>query len=97
VTYSLDIATYREQMLAAIKATAPTLSITRTGNELQISWPDPGVAYNLQATSSFSPSSWAVINPPLTTTNGQIVATVPVSTGMRFFRLQSAASPGAEN
>src|SRR5262249_32646640 len=45
-TFSLDIATYRDQIMATIQATVPTLSIARVGDNMKISWPDTGVAYS---------------------------------------------------
>jgi hypothetical protein len=86
-TYSLDIATYRNQIQATIQGTVPTLSIARVGDNMKISWPDTGLAYSLQATTTFSPANWAVITPSEIVTNGQIVATVPMTTSTRFFRL----------
>ena len=86
-TYSVDIATYRNQIQAIIQGTVPTLAVVRGGNNLQISWPDTGVAYSLQATTSLSPANWAVITPSETVTNGQVVATVPMTTSTRCFRL----------
>jgi hypothetical protein len=87
-TYSADIATYRPQILSFLQSTIPSLSIAANGTNMQVSWLDTGVNYNLQATTSISSPNWSVLSPSLTTTNGQICAILPASTGSRFFRLQ---------
>jgi hypothetical protein len=88
LTFALDVATYRDQILAILQATPVTLSITPAGSEVQICWTDTGATYNLEATDSIPPSSWTVLAPALSSTNGQICALLPATNRARFFRLQ---------
>ena len=88
-TFSADIATYRIQIAAVIAATPPVLSIGRSGTNLMVCWPDSGVTYNLFANSNLFTTSWTMLNPSLTLTNGQFCAVLPRTNSVRFFRLKS--------
>jgi trypsin len=87
LTFALDITTYRQQILAVIQATPVTLSITQTGSEVEIRWMDTGVTYNLEATDDLPPSSWTLLSPSLSSTNGEIRALLSPTNSARFFRL----------
>jgi hypothetical protein len=87
-TYAVDLATYRDQIVLWIEATIPSLSIARVGTNVSLSWPDTGVTYNLEATPSFSPENWTTLSPPVFSTNGQMVAVLPLTGNTRYFRLQ---------
>ena len=87
-TLSADIATYRPQIFAWRASTPPPMMITKSGTNVLVSWPDIGVTYNLQATTSLNPTSWSTITPSESSTNGQIYAVLPASGAQRFLRLQ---------
>jgi hypothetical protein len=87
-TLSADIATYGPQVAAWRASTAPPMTITRSGTNALLCWPDIGVAYNLQAGTSLAPTNWTTITPSVSSTNGQICAELPASGVARFFRLQ---------
>jgi hypothetical protein len=87
-TLSADIATYGPQVAAWRASTPPPMTITKSGTNAMVCWPDIGVAYNLQATASLAPPSWTPITPSESSTNGQICAVLPASGADRFFRLQ---------
>ena len=87
-TLSADIATYGPQVAAWRASTSPPMTITRSGTNTMVCWPDIGVAYKLQATTSLSPTNWTTIAPSTSSTNGQVCAVLPASGQERFFRLQ---------
>lgn len=87
-TLSADIATYGPQVAAWRASTSPPLTITRSGTNAMLCWPDIGISYILEATASLNPTNWTTLTPSLTTTNGQICAVLPTSGAARFFRLQ---------
>jgi len=88
-TFALDIPSYRDQIVTVIQSTIPSLSIVPSGTNVQISWPDTGVTYTLEATPSLSPETWTPLSPPLSETYGQFSALVPMADDRRFFRLHS--------
>jgi len=58
------------QIATTIGLTAPTLSFTRTGNSLLLTW---GAGFKLQSTPTFSPANWTDVpnaTPPYTATIG---------------------------
>jgi hypothetical protein len=66
------------------------LTITPSGPNLVLSWPDqPGVV--VQSTTSLMPASWrAVTSPTPTVTNGVASLTLPIGTQSAFYRLSEA-------
>ena len=70
---------------------APLLSVTRSGNDVIISWPDPSTGFSLEETSALAnPSSstiWtATPTPPVVVDeNQQVTVTAPV--GHKYYRL----------
>ena len=87
LTYAMDIATYRDQIVAWMASSPVTLTIVPAGTNLQVCWLDNGVSYNLEATASLSQPNWATLTPTLSSTNGQICAVIPETANGRFFRL----------
>ena len=88
-TYMADIATYRSEILAVLAAQpVPNLSVSHSGSNALICWPDMGVAYNLQAASSPIASTWSTVSQTPFSTNGLVCVQVPDSSGWQFFRLQ---------
>ena len=90
LTYAADMATYGPQVTAILASTLPALTISRAGTNVQVCWPDTGIAYTLEATASFTPPAWNGITPAptLTLTNGQYCALLPATNSSRFFRLK---------
>jgi len=87
LTFAVDIATYRDQIVSILEATPVALSIVQTGSEVELRWLDTGASYNLEATDTVPPSNWTTLSPGLSTTNGEIRALLPATTNPRFFRL----------
>jgi hypothetical protein len=88
-TYAADIATYRNEIYAVLSAGAvPPLTITRSGGNSRLTWPDMGVPYVLQASGSLVNPNWVTLSESQASTNGQIFAFVPDSGSFRLFRLQ---------
>jgi hypothetical protein len=88
-TYAADIATYRNEIYAVLSGGAvPPLTITRSGGDSRLAWPDMGVPYVPQASGSLANPSWMTLSQSQASTNGQIVVFVPDSGSSRLFRLQ---------
>jgi len=87
-TYSANIATYRNQLLALMGLSAqPTLSIATSGTNVVVCWPDSGAGFNLEATPILSPAAWTTVAQNLSSTNGQGCILLPMTSSPRFFRL----------
>ena len=71
----------------------PALSVSANSNSALISWPGALSGYALETTTNFL--DWAVFPGSPVATNGQYVATDPVSDA-RFYRLRSPFSPDFE-
>jgi hypothetical protein len=62
-------------------AANPTLSATKAGDTVTLSWPTNYTGFTLQSSTNVSPTSWSSV----TTTNNSLTLTNPVS--HMFFRL----------
>jgi hypothetical protein len=87
-TYAAQISTYRSQILAWLGSIPPTLSVTKSGNAVNVCWPDPGLAYTLQTTATLVRTAWSTVIQPQVTSNGMICVSVPTTNSASFFRLQ---------
>jgi hypothetical protein len=71
---------------------APRLTVTRSGNSVIISWPDPSTDYELQETSALvTPSSATVWNNnggTVNVSNGEKQITITAPVGNKYFRLR---------
>lgn len=71
---------------------APRLKVTRSGNDVLISWPDPSTDFVLQVAGSLAtPSSstiWNTSGTQVSTNNGEKQITISAPVGNRYFRLQ---------
>lgn len=70
---------------------APTLKVTRSGNTVIISWPDPSTGFGLQEAAAVSSPpntiSWGNYGGNIPVQNGEKTVTFTQPTGNRFFRL----------
>jgi hypothetical protein len=65
---------------------APSLTISRSGSDVVLSWPAPATGYVLQGTPFLSPAPWTTI--PGATLNGNTYSlTESASTGNKYYRL----------
>jgi hypothetical protein len=62
----------------------PTLSVSRAGNQLTLSWPTPGFLLQ-ENTSLTNPAGWSNVSGGSTS---PVIVTIP-STGMKFYRLKN--------
>ena len=62
---------------------SPSLSATRSGNQLTITWPADATGYTLESSISMTGGSWQ----PVPGVVGNSV-TVPIGTGNSFYRLK---------
>jgi hypothetical protein len=66
----------------------PTVSILRSGSDLNVSWPAFYGGFELQETPDVvNTSNWSNANHPLSTNGATISTTVPLSATNQFFRL----------
>jgi hypothetical protein len=65
----------------------PTLAISSAGSNVVLSWPSAAAAFSLTTTPDLT-VNWSDVAGVLTTNNGNISATVPISTNQAFYRLQ---------
>jgi hypothetical protein len=77
VTYCANIATYRAQIVSFIAATPLLLTISNSGANVLVCWPDSGVSNNLVTNPDLTTTNWTVSKPALTLTNGQFCAQLP--------------------
>jgi uncharacterized repeat protein (TIGR03803 family) len=69
-------------------ASAPQLTIIRSGANVILSWPTNAARFALQSTTDLvSPAVWNTVSPAPTVVNGQNVITNPVSGTRKFYRL----------
>lgn len=68
--------------------TTPRLSVTRSGNNLVISWPASATGYALQATASLTNPSWSAVSATNTVVGSQETVTLPIGGGASFYRLK---------
>jgi hypothetical protein len=65
----------------------PSLTATRSGSEVTLSWPMAGSSsYTLQVSQDLLPGSWLKATNPVTVAHGSAQVTVAAS-GTRFYRL----------
>jgi len=76
------------RILAISGTTAPRLTITKSGNNVIISWPTT-TGYVLQTTTNLTSNTWTLVTqtPVISGANSQV--TLPAGTGIQFFRLRS--------
>lgn len=69
-------------------SSVPPLSVSRSSNNIVVSWPATALQYTLQSSSSLSAASWSsvAITPKLV--NSNLTVTLPVSNNTTFYRLQ---------
>jgi hypothetical protein len=88
LTFSIDVATYRSQILAILAGSAvPALSIGQSGATIVVCWPDTGVAYTLESTGTLSPAVWTPVSAVPIASGGSLCVSLPAAGGPRFFRL----------
>lgn len=72
----------------AVAPASPTLSATATGSSLTLTWPVDASGFQLYGASNLVPPVvWVPESAVLQTNQQSISATVPISSGTRFFRL----------
>ncbi len=68
----------------------PSLRISRSGDQIQLSWPADATAFSLQSNTNLqNPNSWRVITNTPTVTGGNKAVGLPLEAWDSFFRLRS--------
>jgi hypothetical protein len=68
--------------------TSPTLTITRSGSDVVLSWPASASGFGLQKTTSLSGGTWQNVTTAVVPMGDQNTVTESASTGAAFYRLQ---------
>ena len=77
-----------ETYAIAFELIAVPLTITRTGNVVNLAWPIYPAGYHLQSAPDLNPpASWSNVTTPPVITNNQNRVTVPASASSQYFRL----------
>jgi hypothetical protein len=67
---------------------SPTLTLTRSGANVILSWPASAPGFNLQENTSVKQTGgWSAVGQSVVLANGTNFVTVPISAGNLFFRL----------
>lgn len=69
-------------------ASAPTLAIQTSGNNLVLSWPASATGFVLKSTRSLPATTWTDVNAPVVIVGERQTVTVPSSEAVEFFQLQ---------
>ena len=67
---------------------APLLTVTRSGNNVIVSWPYPSSGFGLQQNSNVNTTNWTTSGFSITTNAVNNSITIPSPTGKLFFRLK---------
>ncbi|MGZ5530168.1 MAG: beta strand repeat-containing protein, partial [Limisphaerales bacterium] len=70
----------------SVLSLSPQLTISISGSNVTISWPDTATGYTLESTPSL-PATWTATGLPVTGTNGRNVVTDQVSSTQKYYRL----------
>jgi len=84
-----DFILFDNLTVGGIDTMPPRLSMTRLGNQLQLSWPATGMGAILQTTADLAVTPvWSGVTNSIVTTNSQSVFTTNILAANGFFRLQ---------
>jgi sugar lactone lactonase YvrE len=67
----------------------PDLSISRSGNDVLVSWPYSASTHSLKFSTSLNPADWQDVGETPTQVGNQMQVTLPASGGTVFFRLNN--------
>jgi hypothetical protein len=67
----------------------PRLAISRSGNQVVLSWSDSEGTYQLQESSNLTPGSWSDVSGASGSGGNYSITITPSSTGERYYRLRS--------
>ncbi len=66
----------------------PAINLSANGKALSMSWPDWAADWDLYSTTNLTPPAvWSAVTNAVAKTNGQFTVTLPIGTGVQFFRL----------
>jgi hypothetical protein len=82
-TLSADAILAHYTAMVAGVTQAPTLSYSRSGNQLTLSWPQAVNGFTLESSASLRPASWTAVSG----VSGNSV-TITMNDNMRFYRLK---------
>ncbi|MBI4664095.1 MAG: VCBS repeat-containing protein [Verrucomicrobia bacterium] len=69
-------------------SSGPNIRISRSGDELTVSWPFPSEGYILEKSENLNPTSWKPVDPPPTNRDLRWEFTAPSTQSQGYFRLR---------
>jgi hypothetical protein len=90
LTFAVDVASYRSQVMAILASTAPVMAVSRSGTNLLVCWVDTGLPYDLEKAATIAPANWATVPQPQFSTNALRCVRIPITSTNTFFRLQKS-------
>ena len=66
---------------------APLLTITRSGNNVIVSWPSPSTGFSLQQNGTLNTANWINFGGTVNSNSTTMSVSIPSPTGNLFFRL----------
>ncbi|MEO5803235.1 MAG: SBBP repeat-containing protein [Verrucomicrobiota bacterium] len=75
------------RLSSTIALPAPALLISRSGTNVDLSWPSSATGYTLQTLSTLGATNWSNVTNSPAVTNNQFLVRTPIQTGSRYFRL----------
>jgi hypothetical protein len=88
ITLSGNLVSLDNFNLAIVQAAAPSLSATREGTNLRITWPASATGYTLQSITNLNLTAWNSLQTPTTPNGANFEVVVPMTGQNQFFRLQ---------
>jgi hypothetical protein len=67
---------------------APSISVSRSGANILISWPASASGFTLQSSGAIAGAAWSSAGGTSVTSGDQVTVTVPITAENRFFRLK---------
>jgi hypothetical protein len=80
---------FAARILAVVATPQLSLTVTKVGNNLLISWPSGDSSFKLEAKSDLNSPSWTLVSTPPTLNGSRYEVVVPIGAGNQFFRLRS--------
>ena len=75
--------------IVAVASAAPRLTITRSGNNVIISWPSGSGSFTLESKADLNNPTWGTVSQTPTVNGSNLQVVLPATTGNQFFRLKS--------
>jgi hypothetical protein len=75
--------------IVAVASAAPRLTITKSGNNVVISWPAASGNFTLESKADLNSTTWGTVGQTPTVNGVNLQVVLPIGSGNQFFRLKS--------